>query len=88
MTQITIRQVDDALADALREAARLSGESMNALLLRYLRRQFLGGLEAGEGGEGEDRRNDLWRYRKGWVEDEACEEALREFGRIDVDAWR
>ena len=85
MTQITIRKVDDVLAERIRESAKTTGESMNSLLLRLLRRQFLPDLDpSGEPAP----RNDLRKYRKGWIEDPQCEEALRDFDRIDEDDWK
>ena len=85
MTQITVRQVDDALAQSIREAARNAGESMNALLLQILRRQFLGPEQPDD--VPPPPRNDLRKFRKGWVEDPECEAALAEFGRIDHHEW-
>ena len=82
MTQITIRQVDDSLADEIRRAARESGDSMNSLLLQLLRRHFQQDQARDEG----VKRNDLDRYRRGWIEDPECEAALNEFGKVDADA--
>lgn len=84
MTQITIRQVDDPLAEQIKKEAAATGESMNSLLLKLLRRHFLAGTAAGDDLE----RNDLSRFQKGWIEDPECEAALREFDRIDSDDWR
>ena len=84
MTQITVRNVEEDLADKIRRSAAESGESMNALLLRLLRCHFLKGADRGIVVE----RNDLSRYRQGWVEDAECEAALKEFGKVDRDEWR
>jgi plasmid stability protein len=84
MTQITIRQVDDPLAEHIKKEAAATGVSMNSLLLKLLRRHFLGGTTA----EDDLERNDLSRFQKGWIEDPKCEAALREFDKIDKDDWK
>ena len=83
MTQITIRQVDDPLAKQIRKEAAESGESMNALLLKLLRRHFLGST-AGDDLE----RNDLRQFHKGSLDAAEAEAALREFDKIDKDDWK
>ncbi|MCF6311563.1 MAG: hypothetical protein L3J39_03845 [Verrucomicrobiales bacterium] len=85
MTQITIRQVEGPLAKQIRKEAAESGESMNALLLKLLRRHFL--RNSGEGNDDVER-NDLRQFQKGWIEDAECEVALREFDQIDKDDWK
>ncbi len=85
MTQITVRQVDDALAESIQTAAQEAGESMNALLLQVLRHQFMGPESGDE--KPIPSRNDLRRFRKGWIEDPECEAVLSAFGRVDDHEW-
>ena len=82
MTQITVRKVDEVLAGKIREKAKQSGETMNALVLRLLRMHF--GLED----RGDAPRNRLSKRREGWVEDRAVDAALAAFGAIDEDDWK
>ncbi len=82
MTQITIRQVDDDLANRIKDTAQSSGMSMNTLILKLLQRQFSTKQEP------ESPKNDLKKYRKGWIEDPICEEALSSFSEIDEDEWK
>lgn len=73
MTQLTIRNVDDDLAARVRSAAEESGDSINGLLLKVLRHQF------GSSTEETPERNDLSKFRRGWVEDPEAEAAMAEF---------
>lgn len=82
MTQITVRKVDDDLAERIRQSAKASDESVNSLILKLLRRQF-GGV-----GDGPTVRNDLEKYRIGWEEDPAFDAAMKDFNRVDPDDWK
>lgn len=86
MTQITVRKVDDELAEKIRQSAKAGGESVNSLLLKLLRRQF---GSSGDGGVDEPVvRNDLEKYRTGWVEDPAFDAAMEDFSQVDPDDWK
>ena len=82
VTQLTIRSVDDDLAARVRGAAEESGDSINGLLLKVLRQQFGGSTEE------TPERNDLSKFRKGWIEDPEAEAAMAEFEKIDEHAWK
>jgi len=84
MTQITIRNVDEALAERVREEARRRDESMNDVLLRLLQLHFGKGVTD----MGEQARNDLAQFRQGWIEDPGFEATQKAFSQIDEDAWR
>jgi plasmid stability protein len=82
VTQLTIRNVDDDLAARVRGAAEESGDSINGLLLKVLRHQF------GSLAEETPERNDLSKFRRGWVEDPEADAAMAEFEKVDQDAWK
>ena len=79
MTQITVRKVDDELAERIRQSANAADESVNCLILKLLKRQF------GNGGDEPVVRNDLEKYRTGWVEDPEFEAAMEDFSKVDQD---
>lgn len=83
MTAITVSQIDDDLGRSIQEAARIAGVSVNTLLLQVPRQRFPVSMLPDS--ERPEPRNDLRKFRKGWVEDPECEAVLREFGRIDGD---
>lgn len=85
MTQITIRNVELDLADKIKDQAKANGESMNALILRMLRRNFAASSSEDPSAVP---RNNLSKYRGGWFEDPETDKILAAFGEIDHDAWK
>jgi len=83
MTQITIRHVDDDLAERIRRLAKQKGEPMNSLILRMLKLHFSESMSSAT-----PVRNSLSQKREGWIEDPAVDEALEAFGVVDDDDWK
>ncbi|MEO0414855.1 MAG: hypothetical protein AAF226_07885 [Verrucomicrobiota bacterium] len=83
MTQITIRDVDEGLAEKIREAAKEAGHSVNGHLLSVLRSQFSGSDVDQEGVL-----NDLDDYRRGWEEDPNFDEAQIIHSTVDESIWK
>ena len=79
--QYTIRNVPDALDDALRRVAREKGKSLNEVAIQALAR--------GAGVAGELRRHrDLGDIAGTWRKDPAFDSALAQQGTIDEELWR
>lgn len=79
--QYTIRNVPDALDEALRRAARERGKSLNEVAIEALARG------AGVSGERVKRR-DLTGIAGTWREDPAFDSALAAQDVIDEEMWR
>jgi hypothetical protein len=85
MTTMTLRGIDETLAEALKELARSQGVSLNALTLRLIREAT-----------GVDKRkrtlvhNDLDTLAGTWSKDDegAFLNATQSFGTIDKDMWK
>ncbi|MEX2526211.1 MAG: hypothetical protein WEA09_01120 [Gemmatimonadota bacterium] len=80
MKHLTIRNVPPKLAQALQEARRRSGTSLNQTVLDLLQQ----GL-----GVGQPRSNGLSELAGGWSEDDFLEfqEAVAPFSQIDPELW-
>jgi plasmid stability protein len=79
--QYTIRNVPDALDEALRRAARERGKSLNEVAIEALAR--------GAGVSGERiKRHDLTGIAGTWREDPAFDSALAAQDVIDEEMWR
>jgi plasmid stability protein len=79
--QYTIRNVPDALDEALRRAARVQGKSLNEITIEALAR--------GAGITGESRRQrDLSDITGTWRKDAAFESALAAQDTIDEEMWK
>lgn len=81
MKNLTIRNVPDAVADALEEEKRRRGRSLNQTVLELLSQ----GL-----GVGTTRSNPLGRLAGNWTEEEfrEFEAAVARFESIDDELWR
>lgn len=81
MKNLTIRNVPDAVAEALDEEKRRRGESLNQTVLELLSQ----GL-----GVGTTRSNGLGRLAGSWTEEEfeEFEAAVAGFERVDDELWR
>lgn len=81
MKNLTIRNVPDAVADALEEEKRRRGRSLNQTVLELLSQ----GL-----GVGTTRSNGLGRLAGSWTEEEfrEFEAAVDRFESIDDELWR
>ena len=81
MKNLTIRNVPDAVAEALEEEKRRRGESLNQTVIELLSQ----GL-----GVGTTRSNGLGRLAGSWTEEELreFEAAVAGFERIDDELWR
>ena len=77
----TIRRISPALDAALRERARLTGQSLNDTVLQALMKG------AGLTGERKKRR-DLRHLIGTWKPDEEFEAAIAEQDQIDEDLWK
>ena len=79
--QYTIRNVPDALDEALRRAARACGKSLNEVAIEALAR--------GAGVTGESRRQrDLSDIAGTWHKDAAFDSALAAQDTVDEEMWR
>jgi len=79
--QYTIRQVPSEVNEAVREYSVREGCSLNHAILQVLRK--------GSGLVGEHiAHHDLDFMANTWVADKKCDEALREFDRIDKGLWK
>ena len=79
--QYTIRNVPDAVDEALRNTARQQGKSLNEVAIEALAR--------GAGVSGERRRQrDLSDIAGTWREDPAFDHALADQDTIDEEMWR
>ena len=79
--QYTIRQVPSEVNEAVREYSAREGCSLNQAVLQVLRK--------GSGLVGERvAHHDLDFMANTWVADKKCNEALREFDRIDEGLWK
>ena len=81
MKNLTIRNVPDAVAEALEEEKRRRGESLNQTVIELLSQ----GL-----GVGTTRSNGVGRLAGSWTEEEfrEFEAAIAPFERIDDELWR
>lgn len=80
MTQITVRKVDEELAEKIRESAKAANRSLNDEVLRLLKLHY-----GDEPTEEPIRRNDLHKYRKGWVEDPEFDAVMEELSTVHPD---
>jgi plasmid stability protein len=79
--QYTIRNVPDAVDEALRHAARQQGKSLNEVAIEALAR--------GAGVSGEPRRHrDLSDIAGTWREDPAFDRAIADQDTIDEEMWK
>jgi plasmid stability protein len=79
--QYTIRNVPDALDEALRKAARTRSKSLNEVAIEALAR--------GAGVSGESRRQrDLGDIAGTWRKDPAFDRALAAQDTVDEEMWR
>ena len=78
--QYTIRSVPQDLDDALRKNCVKEGTSLNSSIVDALKKGV--GLS-----DTPALYHDLDYLSGTWVQDKACEKALKEFDRIDEDLW-
>jgi plasmid stability protein len=78
---LTIRNVPEALHEALQRERARRGLSLNATVIELLRQRL---------GVGSSRSNGLGRMAGGWTEDEfrQFEEATAPFEHVDEEIWR
>lgn len=79
--QYTIRSVPKDVDDAVRRNCVREGVSLNSYVVDTLKNGV--GLS-----DEPPVFHDLDSLSGSWVKDEACEEALKEFSRIDEDLWK
>jgi plasmid stability protein len=79
--QYTIRNVPDVIDEALRDAARQQGKSLNEVAIEALAR---GAGVSGERG----RQRDLSDIAGTWREDPAFDRAVADQDTIDEEMWR
>ncbi|MBI4278387.1 MAG: hypothetical protein HY660_08010 [Armatimonadetes bacterium] len=90
MKQLTVRQIDPALAKRLRETARARGLSLNRTVLLLLRQAAGLARQEPEPPKAPVRHTDLDHLAGTWSEQEAQEfdEAVRELRQVDPELWR
>ena len=87
MNQLTVRGLEDELAERIQRLAKRDGTSLNQAALKLLRK----GAGLADPGQGPDRVGSSLDHLIGtWSEDEAAElnAVLEEFEVIDEAAWR
>ncbi len=78
--QYTVRGVPEQTDRLLREKAAVYGTSLNETALEV--------LQIGLGVTEERVFHDLDGYAGTWVEDSACEKALEDMRKVDVELWK
>jgi len=86
MKTISLRGIDDETAARLKEQARKENLSVNALILRLIRR----GIGLAPGSTRHQRHQELDALAGTWSRDEAAQflESIRDFEAVDEDLWR
>jgi hypothetical protein len=86
MKTISLRGIDDETAARLKEQARKENLSVNALILRLIRR----GIGLAPGSPRHQRHQELDALAGTWSRDEAAQflESIRDFEAVDEDLWR
>ena len=79
--QYTVRNVPDAIDQAIRERASADKQSLNRVLIDALARGL--GLSRST-----SKQRDLSDIAGSWIEDPGTEAALEDQGRIDPELWQ
>jgi hypothetical protein len=79
--QYTLRNIPEALDEALRERARSENKSLNQVVLEALARAFGVGRRA-------TRHRDLSDLKGRWLEDPDFEQAIADQDRVDEEMWK
>lgn len=79
--QYTLRGVSTEMDEALREEAKKSGQSLNSVLISKL-------AEALHLGTKKTTNTDFDEFANSWAPDPGFDDAIREFERIDEEAWK
>ncbi len=79
--QYTIRNIPGPLDQALRQRAQRENKSLNAVVVETL-------AQAAGLGQQRSRKRNLGKFLGKWVEDPAFDEAMKDFERVNEEAWR